>query len=165
MNYETDSTWHRTLLTQLAERMRPACYLELGLWHEPAMLQVAQYAETCYGVDSETFPEKAPDNCIIVRMTTDEFFERVTIPRPELVFVDASHDSEQVLKDLENISRICADNCIVVIHDTFPENREYTDDGYCSDSYKVPDLIPWECVTLPLPPGITICRMRPRSLV
>jgi hypothetical protein len=166
VNYENDHVWHHTLLLTLAQRIRPKCYLELGLWLQPVITDVAQYCEVCYGVDRDIMPDVVPPNATFIRLSTDEFFALVgkTIPPPDLVFVDADHRKDQVLTDLKNIEEICAENCIVVLHDTFPSGPEYTTDADCSDSYKVPDLMKWEHVTLPTPPGITICRMKPRGL-
>jgi len=159
--------WYKVFLGALALRMKPKCYLELGLWHEPALLGLARHCEEMHGVDAEAQPFHVPENATIHTMTTNEFFDGPgkSITPPDLVFVDADHRSKQVLTDLYSVQDICADNCVVVIHDTFPAGPEFTVDGHCSDSYRVPGMIPWERVTLPFPPGVTICRMKPVSLV
>lgn len=167
MNYASDHDWHRSFLANLARRMKPQCYVELGLGDNPAIVQVSEFCNEAYGVDKTRGSHEVSPNAIIIVMTTDEFFDGPgkTITPPDLVFIDADHRKEQVLKDLANVAAICADNCVVVLHDTFPESAMYTDPGYCADSYKVPDEIPWEHVTLPVPPGLTICRLKARSLV
>jgi hypothetical protein len=128
------------------------------------MRDLASNCIEMHGVDSGTLPEFIPSNATIHAMTTDDFFAGPgkSITSPDLIFVDADHHSEQVLKDLAGVEKICADNAIVVLHDTYPSGPDYTVDVHCSDSYKVPGLIPWEHVTLPFPPGVTICRMKPK---
>jgi len=167
MNYTSDHNFHRSFLTMLAARMKPTCYIELGLGTDPAILNVGEHCFKAYGVDRkrESFP--TPPNSVILEMTTDEFFDAYgsTIEAPELVLIDADHSKEQVLRDLDRVAKIAAENCIVCIHDTFPENAAATSPGLCSDSYLVPESIFFEAVTLPFPPGITICRLRPKSLV
>jgi len=167
LSYDDDLQWHKILLSAIALRMQPKCYLELGLWYAPAMRELAANCVEMHGVDCQHFPEFVPSNATIHSMTTNEFFAGPgkSITPPDLVFVDADHRSKQVLTDLHNVADICADNCIVVMHDTFPGSPEYTVEGHCADSYLVPDMIPWEHVTLPFPPGVTICRMKPKSLV
>ncbi len=162
----SDHQWHRTLLTTMAARMRPNCFMELGLGTTPAIAAVADYCVNAYGVD--TLPhEGGYQNTKIFQMSTDDFFLNVahTLEPPDLVFIDADHNAEQVMKDFDNIACICADNCVVVLHDTFPENEAHTSEGYCGDSYLVPPRLLCEAVTLPFPPGITICRLRPKSQV
>ena len=166
MNYGNDFAFHRNLLVLLAQRMRPDCFLELGLAEDPCISVVAEHCHRSYGVDHRALTLASPPNTTIVEMTTDEFFQDYanTIPAPDLVLVDADHSKDQVIKDLSNISKIAADNCLVLVHDTYPMTEAETDAGHCSDSYKVPGLLDWEHVTLPCPPGLTLLRMKPRLL-
>ena len=161
-----NDNWHRTLICAIAGAMRPSCYLELGLGGEPTLTSVADLCVVAYGVDHNEPKFPVPANATIFTMSTDEFFDAraKTIPPPELVFVDADHRSAQVLKDLKHIEEICAPNCVVVCHDTYPENTGYTVAEHCADSYKVPDMIPWKHVTIPRHPGATILRMKPSGL-
>lgn len=171
MKYESDHGFHRAFLGQLAARMKPHCYIELGLGTDPAILNVGEHCFKAYGVDRKVEKFAAPPNSVILEMSTDEFFAAYsdTIEPPELVFIDADHSKDQVLKDLEAVAAIAGDNCIVVLHDTFPENLEQTRPGLCSDSYRVAEYLAasktWEVVTLPIPPGLTICRLNPKSLL
>jgi hypothetical protein len=167
LSYDDDLQWHKIILSAIAMRMQPKCYLELGLWYAPAMLELAANCAEMHGVDTLGAVFKVPGNATIHKMTTNEFFSGPgrTVTPPDLVFVDADHRSKQVLTDLYNIEDICSDNCIVLMHDTYPGGTEYTVEGHCADSYLVPGMIPWEHVTLPFPPGVTICRMKPKSLV
>lgn len=165
MNY-AELRWHQSIFRCIAYRQRPKCFLELGLSDNPVMLQIAPYCTEMVGVDPG-WQSDVPDNATVYKMTTDEFFRDHThdITRPDLVFVDADHDSEQVVKDLHNVSRIAATNCVVLIHDTFPADFAATAKHESSDSWRVPGKIPWESVTLPFPPGLTIARMNPLLLV
>ena len=166
MNYLDHGDWHKDLLRIMAQRMRPTCFIELGLGGTPSIHSVSEHCGVAYGVDRYKSPCEAPPNRILVEMTTDQFFADVApgIPPPELVFIDADHSKESVLRDLANVAAICADNCVVVLHDTFPPGINHTAPDFCGDAYLVPGMIEWEHVTLPFPPGVTICRLKPRSL-
>lgn len=167
MNYNSDQNFHRGFLAMLAARMKPRCYIELGLSTDPAILSVGEHCFKAYGVDRKVEKFTIPPNSVILEMTTDQFFASYgpTIEAPELVFIDADHSMEQVLKDMRNVAAIAAENCIVCIHDTFPENEAQTAPGFCGDSYKLIRSLWGEHVTLPFPPGLTIMRARPKSLV
>ncbi len=167
MNYSSDDNFHKVILENIAKRMRPSCFIELGLGESPSILGVSQFCGFAFGVDVGGARCSMPDNAVIYQMTTDQFFETIaaSLPAPELVFIDADHRKEQVLKDLNGIRAIAAENCVVVLHDTFPECEMYTQTGFCADSYRVPESLPCEHVTLPVPPGITICRLNATSLV
>ena len=162
-----DENWHKQFLSTLASVQRPGCYLELGLSTSPALLTLSGFCLSVHGVDPAGIQFDVPTNATIHAMTTNEFFAGPAkmIPPPNLVFVDADHRSHQVMRDLEGIASIAAENCIVAIHDTFPPDDLHKEDHYCSDSYRVPKIMIWERVTLPFPPGLTLCRMHPRSLV
>ncbi len=153
--------WHRDILIALARSMSPKCYLELGLGTTPVLPDLAQHCVATYGVDKSDACGQMPGNASVFAMSTDEFFAGPPrIPPPDLVFVDAYHRSEQVLRDLEGIEKICAPDCIVVIHDTFPD-KGYEAEHHCADSYLVPGIIQWEHVTIPRHPGATILHMKP----
>ncbi len=163
----SDHTWHRTLLSALAARMKPRCFIELGLGPEQAAIGwVSEHCYRAYGVDIEPHPHAYP-NARIFQMATEDFFAGPAqhIEPPDLVFIDADHHSAQVRRDLANVEAICAPNCLVVIHDTFPENSAYATEGYCCDSHVVPSYLTCENVTLPFPPGLTLCRLKPQSQI
>ena len=165
MNYATDLEWHRSLVALFASRMRPSCYLELGCENTPAVLQLHQFCGVTHGVDIQRGDFAMPPNFTLHLMTTDAFFEHVTIPPPELVLIDACHQKDQVLRDFEGVKRIAAPNCVVVIHDTFPEDTGYISSSLCFDSYLVPSLLSVGNVTLPCPPGVTLAVLNSQYLV
>ncbi len=161
----TDHNWHRSMLVLIAARMRPRCFVELGLGPDPSVALVGPHCEKAYGVDQAQHFGTYP-NTTLLHMTTDQFFADVApnIEPPDLVFIDADHSHAQVMKDLKAVAAICADNCLVLLHDTYPESYSQTDPGYCGDSYLVPSLLLCENVTLPFPPGLTLCRLKPRGM-
>ena len=168
MNYDTTLEWHKALLVLIAQRLQPASYLELGCRTDPAFLHLSAFCKAVTGVDRDQALYTKPSNATIYQMTTDEFFLMFgkTIAPPDLVLIDACHERHQVLRDFENVRAICADNALVVFHDT--ANNSYVDPLLCDNSYlAAQDIVErgFELVTLPFPPGISICRPKPVSLV
>jgi hypothetical protein len=69
--------------------------------------------------------------------STDEFFKTTELVDFDLVFIDANHDIEQVIRDYNSSVGLLSDGGIIVLHDCYPPNEEYCDTTLCSDSYKI----------------------------
>lgn len=68
--------------------------------------------------------------------TTDDFFKSLTEhDRWDLVYIDADHRYDSVLKDFNNSINHC--NEWVLMHDMIPPNEEASKDKFCFDSYKL----------------------------
>ena len=67
--------------------------------------------------------------------TTDEYFEQNPDKRYDIVFIDACHDKDFVLRDFNNSIRIS--NEWVVLHDMIPPTEFHTRQNRCSDSYRI----------------------------
>jgi hypothetical protein len=68
--------------------------------------------------------------------TTDEYFASLTPDTKfNIVFIDACHDYEYVLRDFNN----SVDHAIdwILLHDMIPPSLKYTASKFCSDSYKI----------------------------
>ena len=68
--------------------------------------------------------------------TTDEFFaQNNKNNRYDIIFIDANHDYDYVLRDFNNSVKIC--NKWIILHDMVPPDEKHTSKKLCSDSYKV----------------------------
>lgn len=67
--------------------------------------------------------------------TTDEFFDSIQVPRRwDIIFIDANHDYEYVLRDFNNSIQYAND--WVILHDMIPPTARHTEKRFCSDGYK-----------------------------
>ena len=105
------------------------------------------------------------------QMMTDMFSENI-LPdlQPDIVFIDADHNSSSVIKDFENTFKYLKVGGYIILHDTYPCMPELLDPMGCSDCYKTPLYIKNKYIknknnkavlsilTLPLNPGVSIIR-------
>lgn len=66
--------------------------------------------------------------------TTDEYFEKHK-EKFDIIFIDANHDYDYVLRDLNNSIDRC--NEWILIHDLIPPSKKYIQSKFCSDGYKI----------------------------
>ena len=162
--------WHENFIVHLASIIRPKVYVELGLYQCALFNKIIPYADALIGVDTSPESGKYIQNVEKTKFaccSTDEFHDElkknpITI---DMLFIDANHSKESVQKDFENFFPFIADQGIILLHDGYPKNKDATDSGFCGDGYKAIEALSkktdtYEMVTIPVHPGITICRKR-----
>jgi hypothetical protein len=127
------------------------------------------------GVDMKILPHlqtEFRDNTYVqlYEMMTDTFSETI-LPnlQPDIVFIDADHNSSSVIKDFDYIFKHLKVGGYIILHDTYPCMPELLDPMGCSDCYKTPLYIKnkylgntnttqprLSILTLPLNPGVSI---------
>jgi FkbM family methyltransferase len=171
---EKKENWHEDFIVNLAAQLMPQIYVELGLYHCELFNAMIPYSETLIGVDVSAEAGKymiQSEKVMFMNMTTDEFAELLK-KHPvsiDLLFIDADHTKESVLKDFWNYFPFVKEQGLILLHDTYPKNSQYTDKGYCGNAYLVIDELKnhfdeFEFVTIPIHPGLTIIRKRKTQL-
>ena len=171
---ERKENWHEDFIINLAAQFRPKVYVELGLYQCELFNGVIPYAETLIGVDISAEAGKwmqDSEKATFIHSTTDNFAEALK-QNPiliDMLFIDADHSKESVLKDFWNFFPFVKDDGIILLHDSYPKNAEYTQPGYCGDGYKAIEELSketelYEMMTLPMHPGLTLCRKRNQHL-
>ena len=166
--------WHVPFIVNLASILKPKNYLELGIYQAELFNKLIPHCGRLTGIDiysdSKNFIKKSNKTNFICS-TTDNFFENLnqTKIKYDLIFIDADHSYESVKKDFNNSLEVIANHGIILLHDSYPLNKEFTDPGYCGDGYKAVFELSkktknYEMVTIPVHPGLTIARKRTKQV-
>lgn len=165
-----DEKWHLDFIVHLASILKPKKYLEVGIHHCGLYNKLIPFADNLLGVDinpaSVMFMNRSK-KAKFVNSTSVNFFEEA-IQRNEkydFIFIDADHSKDAVKLDFAMSMKCLSDQGVLVLHDTFPINkivtaRERCDDGYLAIEELGQVVSDYELVTIPIHPGVTICRKR-----
>lgn len=168
--------WHEDFIVHLAQVIKPKTYVELGLYQCSLFNKIVPIADKLIGLDispeSDKYMKKSA-KASFVCSTTDDFAKKLRKSpiKIDMMFIDADHSSESVLKDFNNFFPFVSDQGIIILHDGYPKNKSYTRPGYCGDCYLAIEKLTlqakergYEMVTIPVHPGVTICRKRSSHL-
>ena len=166
--------WHENFIIHLASIIRPKTYVELGLYKCELFNRIIPYADKLIGID--ILPKfgkymKKTEKTTFICSSTTAYYEEIK-KKPiviDMLFIDANHSKESVKEDFEHFFPFVADQGIILLHDGYPKNDNYTDFGHCGNGYKAIEELSqktdqYEMVTIPMHPGVTICRKRSKHL-
>jgi predicted O-methyltransferase YrrM len=127
-------------------------YLELGVSIGFCLHNVSKIVDKAVGVDLEDNRQFKGGE--FHKIKTDDFFA-VNTDKFDLIFIDANHDIEYVVKDFENSLKVLNPNGIIILDDTDPLYEYLTSQSRCGDAYKIKDHIrknhyELDIVTLPI---------------
>ncbi|KJR45337.1 hypothetical protein UF75_4273 [Desulfosporosinus sp. I2] len=167
--------WHEDFIVHLASLVRPKVYVELGLYHCALFNRIIPFAEQLIGVDIS--PEagnymQQSSKTRFFKGTTHEFGKEMEVNPLEInmLFIDADHSKEAVLKDFKDFFPFIAPHGLILLHDTHPGNEQMMQPEWCGTAYlAVEELLremrsSYELMTIPVSPGLTICRKRQAQL-
>jgi len=139
---------HSEVIEMLAAIYKPQIYIELGLYKGETWYKAIPHCGQAFGVD---IVDRNINGEIFVG-TTDDFFEQYQ-KKADMIFIDADHRIESVLKDFENSLNILRPGGCIILHDTDPESNHLFGSGWCGDSYKIVDILEersdLNCITIP----------------
>jgi predicted O-methyltransferase YrrM len=148
---------HGSIIKSIINNCGYKTYLELGVYDGENLLYVGDGLDRIIGVDITDKRNNKSTNFYLGY--TDSFFEQ-NKETFDVIFIDACHNIEQVIKDFNNSIKCLNKNGVIFLHDTDPESEYLLHDGYCSDSYKMNNYLKingYNYITLPcLEAGITI---------
>jgi len=174
LNKKSNDSWHEDFIVHLGKILKPNVYVELWLYKCELFNRMIPYSNKLIWVDLSSEPwkfMKKSKKTSFMNMMTDDYYDIIKNSwiKIDMLFIDANHSKESVKKDFENYFNLVSDNWIILLHDWFPKNEEYTQAGYCWDWYiAIEELTKnkddYEMMTIPLHPWLTLCRKRSKHL-
>ncbi len=172
--YPPALNWHEDFIVHLASIIQPQIYVELGLYQCAVFNRIIPFAQQLIGIDIEPsagkYMHKSPKTHFLNTCTQDYVKqlqdESIAI---DMLFIDADHSAEAVLRDFQGFFPFISPHGLILLHDTHPENELQMQPGYSGTAYMaVEELMKqnaeYEMITIPVPPGLTICRKRSAQL-
>jgi len=166
--------WHQDFIVHLAQITRPKSYLELGIYQCGLFNKMSEFVENATGVDQSQEAESYMEKRLGVRffcMSTVEYIEilKKEDTRFDYIFIDADHSKSAVEFDFAAYFEYLKPHGLMLIHDTHPLDESATASGRCGDGHHAIEAYSrncdrWEMVTIPVHPGLTICRKRNSQL-
>ncbi len=155
---------HTYLIDKLLKGCKYKKYLELGVFDGVAFNYINKNNKLKLAKCVDMNRMHTISDKYFCNMTTDEFFLK-NDKRFDLIFIDADHRFEQVVKDFQNSLNILEKGGTIILHDTDPSSKELFADVYCSNSYKMNQYLDekndFQYITLPIGNcGLTIVRRK-----
>lgn len=166
--------WHEDFILHLASVIRPKTYVELGLFRCELFNKMAEFSDQLVGVDINAGAGKymldAPKARFFHGSTED--FAKSLVANPlkiDMLFIDADHSKEAVLQDFKNFFPYVVPHGLILFHDSHPKDNRMIQPSLCGTAYQAIEELSkerelFEMVTLPISPGVTICRKRKKQL-
>jgi len=166
--------WHEDFIFNLASVVRPKVYVELGIQYCRLFNRIIPLTERAIGVDIT--PEAGnymlkSNNAQFFSGTTDQFAKELAQDpfQIDMLFIDADHSKEAVLQDFRNFFPFVAPHGLILLHDTHPGDEHMLDRSLCDTAYQAVEELSkdtelYEIMTIPISPGLSICRKRQTQL-
>lgn len=168
-----DANWHEDVIIHMAKLCKPQVYVELGLYQCHLFNRMTRHADHLVGVDVEdvsTYVKTSP-NITVIQSTTDQYAKnlRDSPIQIDMLFIDADHSKEAVLADFKNFFPFVRPHGLIFLHDTHPKDLEATRRNVCNDCFMAVEELSkntteYELLTIPIHPGLTVCRKRNTQL-
>ena len=110
-------------------------YLEIGVMYGDTFNEIRKIVPRAIGVDVNKRDTVIP-KCEFYEMTSDNFFGQFK-EKADVIFIDADHRFEQLVKDFENSLNILNQGGTIIMHDTDPCEKKRLVPTSCADSYKI----------------------------
>lgn len=163
--------WHEDFIVHLASLVQPKVYVELGLYHCALFNRIIPFAEQLIGVDISAEAGNYMQQSSKTRFfngPTQEFTKEVEANplQINMLFIDADHSKVAVLQDFKHLFPFVAPHGLILLHDTHPGNEQMIQPEWCGTAYLAAEELlreagsSYELMTIPVSPGLTICRKR-----
>ena len=171
---KVDHKWHQDFILHMASIMRPENYLEVGIYRCGLFNRMGAYAQKLTGVDLSPESGKFMISDLKVKFVCSDSVGYAKKLKEQgetfdFIFIDADHSEQAVQGDFSHYVQLLRSHGLILLHDTHPIDQAATSQERCGDGYWAIDRFSrqtdeWEMMTIPLHPGLTLCRKRTTQL-
>jgi hypothetical protein len=162
-----------TLLKEFVYYIEVETYMEIGIRTGYMFNQISPLVKRAIGCDIKPMPGVAQHpNVELYHMPSTELAKIWKDPI-DLLFIDADHKKESVLRDFDLFSPYVREYIgVIALHDTYPRFVELTSDKFCNSAWEAAVEIKtnqkykdFEIFTIPGPyAGLSLIRKAPNHL-
>lgn len=177
LNTEDAFEFYRSFIEWYCARRPQTSYLEIGCNEGWLTARIAKTATLAVGVDivdySDTWTkhrEVNPETLVFEHSSSDDFFKKAN-GKFDCIFLDGSHQLDQVFRDINNAQNHLTEDGIIIVHDTFPPDKEHTSPNLCGNAYRaieeleadisIGNITGLQIFTFPVRFGLTLISPRP----
>ena len=118
------------IINNLVKKYDYKSYLEIGVRHFVCFDGVNLPVENKNSIDPNY-------DGVTYKLTSDEAFESMSEEKKwDIIFIDGYHESNQVLRDIQNSLKHLNDGGSIVCHDMLPPKESFVSMSKCGDGYK-----------------------------
>ncbi len=166
------SKWHLDFIVHLVRVLKPRKYLEIGIYRAGLINRLIHLIPEITAVDIDPNSRefiKSSNNVEFVNLDSQEFWKTNSGNEYDLIFIDANHSREAVLNDFQGALRSIKAEGVILLHDTYPIDKEATNPARCDNGYLAIEILShqtneFEMMTIPVHPGLTLVRKRARQV-
>lgn len=162
------SKWHLDFIVHLVTILKPEKYLEIGVYRAGLINRLTHLIPEIVAVDIDPRAKsyiESLKNVEFINMDSKDFWKTRSGGEFDLIFIDGNHSRDAVLVDFEGARNCIKDHGVILLHDTYPLDREATNPERCDNGYLAIQELSFqtqefEMMTIPVHPGLTIVRKR-----
>jgi len=158
---------YQPILLELVKLTQPDLYVEVGTQRGYTFNAVSQLCKKAIGIDIVMQGSVLKRGNVELKQMDSTEFVKDFKGEIDILFIDADHKKESVLKDFYNLAPFVKEGTgIICFHDTYPVNEALMVEGYCFNAWEAIDELrkkekDYEFFTIPGPwAGFTLCRKR-----
>ncbi len=156
--------YYTKIIQLIVNEMRPIVYVEIGIFTCETFNSISPMVDTAIGVDiwpnAQKYMKK-PHGLFLEgnRVTLEQYLIENSL-KPDLIFIYADHEKNDVIQDFETVAPFLQENGVIILHDTWPANEVQSTPEFCHNAWEAVGELrekykSFSFVTLPIHPGLT----------
>ena len=165
--------WHLNVIDQLLSVLKPEVSVEVGVAEGQGTQVISRHSSRVFAIDMDLEAKinisKLKNVTFIHRDSWSalEAFSETLANKVDFLFIDGDHRAEIAYGDFSRAQALLSARGIIALHDTYPGDSSFVseENEWCGSAYLVPEMIrknfpEFDCVTLPIHPGLTLVQRR-----